>query len=295
MGALTSRREAHRNLTAAGPDGEEPVIQLYSSVAAEVSGIADLLRRAHLIDGIPWSRMAVLVRSGVRSIPIVRRALVAAGVPVSVAADDLPLSRDPAVAPLLRALEVIEDRSRPADKQRGLLTPDAARTMLMSPLGNATPAQLRALGRRLRELDRAASEDGLARPSDQLIHDSVNDPRDLIAVPDWVAAPVVRLTRLLSAAQQVAADGGSPAEVLWALWDGSGWGHRLAANCLILEGLNVVRPWHRTGTDVGVVVEEGTSPIASFICRRRSAGRPFSRKGLIRLAISLLIFIYYNV
>jgi superfamily I DNA/RNA helicase/RecB family exonuclease len=228
MGQLTSRRDAHRDLTAGGPDGEEPEIRLYPSVAAEVTGIADLLRRAHLIDGVAWSLMAVLVRSGVRSIPVVRRALVAAGVPVSVAADDLPLSRDPAVAPLLRALELIDDRSRPADKQRGVLTPEAARTMLMSPLGNASPAQLRALGRRLRELERAATDDGLARPSEQLIHEIVADPRDLVAVPDWVAAPVNRLTRVLNAAQQIADGDGNPAEVLWALWDGSGWGHRLA-------------------------------------------------------------------
>lgn len=228
MGQLTPRREAHRNLTAIGPAGDPPEIRLYPSVAAEVTGIADLLRRAHLIDGVPWSRMAVLVRSGVRSIPIVRRALVTAGVPVSVAADDLPLSRDPAVAPLLRALELIEDQARPADKQRGVLTPDAARTMLMSPLGNATPAQLRALGRRLRELDRAATDDGLARPSEQLIHQVLSDPRDLTAVPDWVAAPVVRLTRLLTAATDIAVGGGSPAEVLWAMWDGSGWPRRLA-------------------------------------------------------------------
>jgi superfamily I DNA/RNA helicase/RecB family exonuclease len=228
MGRLTSQQAAHRALTPAGPDGQHPEIRLYPSVAAEVTGIADLLRRAHLIEGVPWSHMAVLVRSGVRSIPIVRRALVAAGVPVSVAADDLPLSRDPAVAPLLRALELIDDRTRDPAHQRGVLTPDAARAMLTSPLGGATPAQLRALGRRLRELDRLTSEHGLARPSELLIHDIVVDPRDLIAVPDWIAAPVRQLTAVLADAQRIADEGGSPAEVLWALWDGSGWGRRLA-------------------------------------------------------------------
>jgi superfamily I DNA/RNA helicase/RecB family exonuclease len=228
MGRLTSQQAAHRNLTPAGPDGPRPEIQLYPSVAAEVTGIADLLRRAHLIDGVSWSQMAVLVRSGVRSIPIVRRALVAAGVPVSVAADDLPLSRDPAVAPLLRALELIDDRTRPPDKQRRPLTPQSAKAMLTSPLAGASPAQLRALGRRLRELDRAASDSALARPSEMLIHEIVVDPRDLIAVPDWVAAPVRRLTTVLAEAQRIADDGGSPAEVLWALWEGSGWGRRLA-------------------------------------------------------------------
>ena len=41
--------------------------------------IADTLRRAHLLDGIPWSSMAVLVRSADRQVPLLRRALATAG------------------------------------------------------------------------------------------------------------------------------------------------------------------------------------------------------------------------
>ena len=53
---------------------------------AEAEHLADLLRRAHLEDGVAWSDMAVLVRSGRATIPPLRRALLAAGVPVEVAA-----------------------------------------------------------------------------------------------------------------------------------------------------------------------------------------------------------------
>ncbi|HVY10701.1 MAG TPA: ATP-dependent DNA helicase [Mycobacteriales bacterium] len=239
LGELTPRREEHRGLQAAGPDGPPPEIRLYSSVAAEVAGIADLLRRAHLLDGIAWSRMAVLVRSGVRSIPTVRRALVAAGIPVTVAADELPLSRDPAVAPLLRALEVVAARLKAQRLGRPAfpLAPEIARLLLTSPLAGASPAQLRALGRRLREIDRDLSG-GLARPSAVLIAEAVDDPSSVASIEDWVAAPVLRLTRLLGAAAEVAAGGGSPAEVLWALWDGSDWAYRLssAATSVDAEG-----------------------------------------------------------
>jgi superfamily I DNA/RNA helicase/RecB family exonuclease len=230
LGELTSRRDEHRQLEAAGPSGTPPEIRLFPTVASEVAGIADLLRRAHLIEGVAWSRMAVLVRSGVRSIPTVRRALVAAGIPVSVAADELPLSRDPAVAPLLRALEFIAERLRAARLGRDAapLTPDIARLLLTSPLAGASPAQLRALGRRLREIDRDLN-DGLARPSASLIAEAVDDPSVIATAEDWVAAPVVRLTRLLRKAEDVGSKGGSPAEVLWALWDGSDWAHRLSS------------------------------------------------------------------
>jgi superfamily I DNA/RNA helicase/RecB family exonuclease len=228
LGALTSRRDEHRNLVAAGPVTlVAPEIRLFSSVAAEVNGIADLLRRAHLLDEVPWSRMAVLVRSGVRSIPTVRRALVAAGVPVSVAADELPLSSDPAVAPLLAALRLVANDLKPSATPDAAIAPDVARSLLMSPLGGASPAQLRALGRRLRELDRVAN-DGLARQSAVLIAEAVANSAELAVIDDWVAAPVRRLTDLLAAARQIAKDGGTPAEVLWALWDGSDWARRLS-------------------------------------------------------------------
>jgi superfamily I DNA/RNA helicase/RecB family exonuclease len=227
IGGLSTTGRDHRVLHPAGPDGPPPEIRLYPSVAAEVSGIADLLRRAHLIDGTPWSGMAVLVRSGVRSIPTLRRALVTAGVPVSVAADELPLSRDPAVAPLLQALDLIARGDERERRGEDRISPQHARSLLLSPLGGATPAQLRALGRRLREVDRCVN-DGLPRPSAELIRDAVTDPRDEVLLDEWVGAPVRRLTRLLAAATKLANDGGSPAEVLWALWSGSDWARRLS-------------------------------------------------------------------
>ena len=66
--------------------------------------VADTLRRAHLADGVPWSSMAVLVRSGDRQVPLLRRALTAAGVPVTVAGDELPLADEPGTRPLLMLL-----------------------------------------------------------------------------------------------------------------------------------------------------------------------------------------------
>ena len=85
-----------------GPGSVEVVT--YDTARAETENVADLLRRAHLEDGIGWSDMAVLVRSGRGSIPGLRRSLTAAGVPVEVASDETPLVREPAVLPLLGAL-----------------------------------------------------------------------------------------------------------------------------------------------------------------------------------------------
>ncbi|WP_433340676.1 UvrD-helicase domain-containing protein [Streptomyces sp. CA-253872] len=75
------------------------------SPGAETDHVADLLRRAHLEDGVPWGDMAVLLRASAR-IPALRRSLTAAGVPIDTAGDELPLRLEPAVQPLLTALRV---------------------------------------------------------------------------------------------------------------------------------------------------------------------------------------------
>src|SRR5205823_1477805 len=97
----------HRALTT-GPGEEQGTVKvrLMPTPSAEAGWVADQLRRAHLMDGVPWSEMAVLVRSPGRSFPVLQRALRAAGVPVASAAEELPLARQPAVRPLLAVLRV---------------------------------------------------------------------------------------------------------------------------------------------------------------------------------------------
>ncbi|MFJ8585029.1 ATP-dependent helicase [Streptomyces sp. NPDC093595] len=94
---------AHRDL-AAVRDGGRVETYTFPTASTELDNIADILRRAHLEDGVPWHDMAVLVRAGTRTIPTLRRALTSAGVPVEVDAPDIPLRHEPAVAPLLTAL-----------------------------------------------------------------------------------------------------------------------------------------------------------------------------------------------
>ncbi len=98
-----------------------------TSAGAEAEHIAEILRSAHLRDGLPWDQMAVLVRAARRTIPALTRSLVAAGVPVEVAGDEIPLAADPAVRPLLLALHVAS-RGRTVNA-------DEAQLLLTSPLG----------------------------------------------------------------------------------------------------------------------------------------------------------------
>ena len=71
---------------------------LAASEHAEAALIADTLRRAHLIDGVPWSQMAVIVRSVPRAGAALPRVLAAAGVPVAAPAAHAPLVDNPRCA-----------------------------------------------------------------------------------------------------------------------------------------------------------------------------------------------------
>ncbi|WTW97188.1 ATP-dependent helicase [Streptomycetaceae bacterium NBC_01309] len=143
---------AHRGLVPDRTGDDDPSrvqVFTYPTPGAELDNIADILRRAHLEDGVPWGEMAVLVRSGARSIPSIRRALSVAGVPLEIAGDELPLAAEQAVTPLLTALKVAADPAA--------LDEDTARMLLLSPMCGMDSADLRVLGRALRSEERAAA------------------------------------------------------------------------------------------------------------------------------------------
>jgi superfamily I DNA/RNA helicase/RecB family exonuclease len=127
-------------LPSAGP-GDATVI-LAASVRQEATLIADTLRRAHLIEHLPWSSMAVLVRSATRQVPVLQRALASAGVPVAVAGDELPLTVDPGTRPLL---QLIDCALHPQS-----MTEEVAVDLLTGPLGGTDSLGMCRLRRLLR-------------------------------------------------------------------------------------------------------------------------------------------------
>ncbi|MEU6469213.1 ATP-dependent DNA helicase [Streptomyces massasporeus] len=276
---------AHREL-APVRDGGRVEAYTYPTSGTELDNIADILRRAHLEDGVAWSDMAVLVRAGSRTIPTVRRALTAAGVPVDVDGDDVPLRHEPAVAPLLTALravaaaeagspeppelpepeaalprepeaaepssedalprepeaaEPISEDDLPQEPEAAEPTPEdapiapqdtcwldteTALTLLTSPLASMDAADLRRLGRALRDEERAAGNP-LPPPSDVLLARALAEPERLAVHDPTYARGAQRLGALLHKARQRLAGGGTAEEALWDLWEGTPWPTRL--------------------------------------------------------------------
>lgn len=252
----------HRD-PAAVRDGGLVETYTYPTASTELENIADLLRRAHLEDGVPWQEMAVLVRAGGRSLPAVRRALTSAGVPLEVDGDDLPLRHEPAVAPLLTALRTVATAAlhhRPAEAEAEAradveaeaeaedqpeeaaaeerpeespeegpapwLDTETALTLLTSPLGSMDAADLRRLGRALRDEERAAGI-RVPAPSDALLARALAEPERLVTHDSAYAHGAQRLGALLRKARELLEGGGTAEEALWTLWNGTPWPGRL--------------------------------------------------------------------
>ena len=98
-----------KRIDGAGPEEGSVTVRLAASAHAEAAVIADVLRRAHLVDDVPWSQMAVIVRSVPRAGTRLPRALAAAGVPVAAPAAFGPLSEQPAARALLAVLAATAD------------------------------------------------------------------------------------------------------------------------------------------------------------------------------------------
>jgi len=204
-------RAEQRQLQAAGDEPGQVQTCLFRTASEEAAHVAGVLRRAHL-DGMPWRRMAVLVRSTAAVLGTLRRALITAGVPVVVRGDDLPLAEQPAVAMLLDVLRLAIE---PAT-----MTEDAAERLLLGPIGTADVVYLQRLRRVLRQRD---GDDLPPRLAPEVL-----DPKDARVLPDHVKWPVVRVATVLAAGRAAAAEHASPEDVLWAIWDATGlarkWG-----------------------------------------------------------------------
>jgi superfamily I DNA/RNA helicase/RecB family exonuclease len=221
-GAHSGDTAAHRQLIPrrGGPAGQVRIC-VADTQAQEAAVVADTLRRAHLADGVAWGRMAVLVRSAQRQVPALRRALAAAGVPVTVAGDELPLPAEPAVRPLLTLLRCALDPAR--------LNDETAAELLTGPLGRTDNLGLRKLRRALGGVP---------------LGEVLTDLRPLRAVSDRVAAPAWRVASLLTAAGEQLDAGNSVEDVLWAVWRESGlaaqWEERAAQDSAADHDLDAV-------------------------------------------------------
>ncbi|KUI15449.1 ATP-dependent DNA helicase [Mycobacterium sp. GA-1285] len=197
---------------APGPAGTLAV-RIAASPHAEAAMITDALRRANLVDGVPWSQMAVIVRSVPRLGAALARTLAAAGVPVDTPSPATPLGNQPAVQTLLTVL---------AATSQGL-DADQASALVTGPIGRIDPVSLRQLRRALRRID------GSQPPRDfgDLLVEALEHRVD--GLPESLGRPLDRVRKVLAAARRSDQTGADPRYTLWQAWQRSGLQRRWLA------------------------------------------------------------------
>lgn len=191
-------------------------ISIVGTQAEQRDVLADSVRRRHLDDGIDWRDIAVIVRS-TSDIGVVRRALLAAGVPVHINPTDVVLAEQRLVSAILLALRALYEPVTDAELEE----------LITGPVGGADPVSLRRLIRGLRRFDPATRGMETLRG---LLDGDLPDFKDLLA-PREVAI-LDRIRSVIRAGRDVIAQHGSVEEVMWAVWSATGLAERLQAAAL---------------------------------------------------------------
>ncbi|MDO4914314.1 ATP-dependent DNA helicase [Corynebacterium sp.] len=220
-------------------------VRVLVSPSAEVAAVVDRVRRAHIVDKIPWKDIAVIVRSKGQAAPM-RRGLLAAGVPVADDPTEIVLSEQPMVRAILQAVRcaVGED-----------LTNDELERMVLSPIGGGDPITFRRILRGLRRgfmkvefgnPVRAAELTAMITTDDEDYARSVFRAIDalrfillggeLIDLTENLTARekdlIMRVRSVIQAGQKAFHDGESVEAILWAVWDAADLSEALANQSL---------------------------------------------------------------
>ncbi|MBD7950255.1 ATP-dependent helicase [Oerskovia sp. Sa4CUA1] len=237
-------------------------VALLGSGAEEAAYVARELRAEHLLHGTPWGRMAVVCRAGAQ-LATLRRALVAASVPVGILGSDVPLREEPAVTPLLAIMRVavglppagysrgldgvrgaagiddavtrdvgdpaetlIEREPAASDDPSGFdeLDPVTAAALVTSPVGGLDVVALRRLRRALRAEELGS---GGGRTSDALLVEVLLDESRAATLPTSVRRGAVSVARVIAAGREsTRAPDATAQTVLWAIWSATGLSDR---------------------------------------------------------------------
>lgn len=230
--------------------GVPAVLTVEASTAGRVwASTARLLREHHLVRGVPWSRMAVVLRSGATVGPAAR-SLALAEVPTRTSVGGRPLREDHAARSLLTVVDVGTGRSS--------LTVEGANEMLLGPFGGLDRLGLRRLRLALRAEELAG---GGSRSGDELLVEALAAPGRFVTIDHRVARQAERLATLLAALRQSVSAGATIEELLWQAWEAS----------------SLAKPWFDQALASGIVADEANRHldgiVALFTAAKRFAER----------------------
>ncbi|WP_241981864.1 ATP-dependent helicase [Cryobacterium ruanii] len=242
-----------------------------TSPADQLAVIARLLRERHVMNATPWSRMAVIVRTG-SLVPSISKGLAALEVPTQVSTASTALRDEYAVKAFILALEVTLGRKP--------LNAEVAIELLRGPLGGLDPITVRRLRAALRQQElsqqelsqqelsqQELSQQELAadvptpRSADDLLVAALQNPELLAGIDNRTARRAAGCGESLRQAAVEYQAGATIEELLWGLWQRSG----------------LDREWKEQSTGTGIVADEANHNLDAVVALFSAAQRYVER------------------
>jgi len=184
------------------------------SLSAEAHAIAEHLRSLHHRNEIPWSEMAVIVRSPGEHLSAIRRALIHIGIPVNQESGTLTLAENPVIRPILLIAEIAIALAREGKVEATPEKIEQMQELLLSEFGGLDALELR----RIRGEINRIREEGDLTPTREILLNSLAMGEALLDFDQvGVLAP---LKRTVASARSIAANPTSTiTDLLWAIWN----------------------------------------------------------------------------
>lgn len=192
--------------SAAAPQSAIDAVKL-ASASDCANYIAHAFRTAHLRDGVPWSQMAVILRSPAAGVAALSRAFALNGIPLDVDAQALALAENPAIRPFLTVAQIALGAIELLPKNWEILE-----ELLRSEIGGADALTLRQIRVEVSK-DREAGD---LRTSTEVMIGYITDPIAPMDSPFF--APLQRIGDLIRAGQKSLRMSKNVTDLLWAIW-----------------------------------------------------------------------------
>ena len=239
-------------------------VALLSSASEEANFIAHQFRSAHLISNMPWSQMAVIVRSPGPQITALQRAFAMNSIPVEIDAQAASLGDNPAIKPIITVAQIALGQLKITSSNW-----DEIELLLKSEFAGADAISIRQMRIALSK----AQKHNPPKSSTDLILDHLT-----CLTPDlpWKElTSLKRINDLIKEAKKALGKSSDISDLLWSIW----------SNGKNYEGELISRVWQQTalaGGNRGMIADQNLDAVITLfeVARRFSERLPEAKPSL---------------
>ena len=251
-------------LTATHRNPGEPNVALLSSVSDEANYIAHQFRSAHLLKGVPYSQMAVVLRSPGAQVSALVRAFASSSIPVEIDAAALSLADNPAIKPIITIAQIAlgELKLIPSNWEQ-------IEELLKSEFAGADAISIRQMRIALTK----EQKNEVIKSSTELILDALTAPTT--DLPWEQLTSLKRINDLIKEAKKVLSKSQDISDLLWSIY----------SNAKNYEGELISSYWRSqalSGGGRGVIADQKLDALITLfeVARRFSERMPGSKPSL---------------